>query len=98
MSVSYKNLTAILAQPAQRVVEQQTQDKRHTYQINITYAFSKMKDTVVLLFQRTHIRPLLNRLWQLMIKTIEPIRPGRSCPRRKRVKRKRFPLCYKPIH
>ena len=63
----------------------------------MTNAFSKMKDTVVLLFQRTDIRPLLNRLWQLMIKTIEPIRPGRSYPRKKRVKRKRFPMCYKPI-
>lgn len=92
-----KNFTAILAQPAQRVVEQQSQDKHHTYQINMTNAFSKMKDTVVLLFQRADIRPLLNRLWQLMIKTIEPIRPGRSYPRKKRVKPKRFPMCYKPI-
>jgi hypothetical protein len=92
-----KNLTAILTQPAQKVVEQQSQDKRYTYQINMTNAFSKMKDTMVLLFQRADIRPLLNRLWQLMIKTIEPIRPGRSYPRKKRVKRKRFPMCYKPI-
>ncbi len=92
-----KNLTAILAQPAQKVVDQQAQDKRYAYQINMTNAFSKMKDTVVLLFQRADIRLLLDRLWQLMIKTIEPIRPGRSYPRKKRVKPKRFPMCYKPI-
>ena len=92
-----KNFTAILAQPAQKIVEQQSQDKRYTYQINMTNAFSKMKDTMVLLFQRADIRPLLNRLWQLMLKTIEPIRPGRSYPRKKRVKPKRFPMCYKPV-
>jgi hypothetical protein len=92
-----KNLTTILAQPAQKVVAQQGQDKRYAYQINMTNAFSKMKDTVVLLFQRADIRPLLDQLWQLMIKTIEPIRPGRSYPRKKRVKPKRFPMCYKPI-
>lgn len=92
-----KNLTAILSQPAQQVVEQQSQDKRYTYQINMTHALAKMKDTVVLLFQWADPRPLLDRLWQLMIETIEPIRPGRSYPRHKRVKRKRFPMCYKPI-
>jgi hypothetical protein len=92
-----KNLTAILSHPAQKVVEQQGQVKRYAYQLNMTNAFSKMKDTVVLLFQRADIRPLLDQLWQLMIKTIEPIRPGRSYPRKKRVKPKRFPMCYKPI-
>lgn len=91
------NLTAILAQPAQKVVQQESQEKKYTYQINMTNAFSKMKDTVVLLLRRTNILPLLQRLWQLMIKTIEPIRPGRSYPRKKRVKPKRFSMAYKPI-
>ena len=91
------NLTAILAQPAQKVVQQESQEKKYTYQINMTNAFSKMKDTVVLLLRRANILPLLQRLWQLMIKTIEPIRPGRSYPRKKRGKPKRFPMAYKPI-
>lgn len=92
-----KNLTAILAHPAQKVVEQESQEKKHTYQVNMTNACSKMKDTVVLLLQRADIRPLLRRLWELMIKTIEPVRTGRSYPRNKRVKRRRFPMNYKPI-
>jgi len=92
-----KNLTAILAQPVQKVVTQQSQGKRYLYQINMTNAFSKMKDTVVLLFQRTDIYALLNYLWELMRKTIEPIRPGRSFSHQKRVKPVRFPMCYKPI-
>jgi hypothetical protein len=90
------NLTAILAQPAQKIVNQGNADKIHAYQINMTNALSKMKDTIVLLFQRDNILSLLQALWQLMIKTIEPIRPGRSYPRIKRVKPKRFPMCYKP--
>lgn len=91
------NLTAILAQPAQKVVQQESQEKKYTYQINMTNAFSKMRDTVVLLLRPANILPLLQRLWQLMIKTIEPIRPGRSYPRKKRGTPKRFPMAYKPI-
>jgi hypothetical protein len=63
----------------------------------MTNAFSKMKDTIVLLFQRAAILPILNRLWQVMTQVIKPIRPGRSYARKKRVKRRRFPLTYKPI-
>jgi hypothetical protein len=91
------NLTAILAHPAQKVVEQESQEKKYTYQINMTNALSKMKDTIVLLFQRTAILPILKRLWRVIIQTIEPIRPGRSYPRKKRVKRRRFAMTYKPI-
>jgi hypothetical protein len=90
------NLTAILARPAQEVVTQNDAEKKYSYQVNMTNAISKMKDTVVLLFQRNNILSLLHDLWQLIIKTIEPIRPGRSYPRTKRVKPKKFPVCYKP--
>ena len=91
------NFTAILAQPAQKVVQENSQDKQYTYQINMTNAFSKMKDTLVLLFQRPTISRLLDRFWQLITRTLEPVRPGRSYPRNKRVKRPRFPMAYKPI-
>lgn len=92
-----KNLTAILAHPAQKVVRRESQSKQYTYQVNMTNALSKMKDTVVLLFQRTNILSILKALWQQMVKTIEPIRPGRSYPHEKRVKPRRFPMTYKPI-
>ena len=92
-----KNLTSILAYPAQQVVRRNSQGKKYVYQVNMTNAFSKMKDTVVLLFQRTTILPILNRLWLVMTQVIEPIRPGRSYPRTTRVKRRRFPMTYKPI-
>lgn len=92
-----KNLAAILALPAQPVVAQQNQGKKYRYQVNMTNLLSKLKDTVVYLFCDNDILPLLEGLWQQMLKTIEPIRPNRSYPRKKRVKRKRFPTTYKPI-
>ena len=91
------NLTAILAHPAQKVVEQKSRGRKYTYQVNMTNALSKMKDTVVLLVQRTTILPILERFWQVITQTIEPIRPGRSYPHEKRVRRRRFPMAYKAI-
>lgn len=95
--VSTKNLTAILAFPAQEEVKQQSRGKKYTYQLNFTQALSKMKDTVVLLFQRADILRILTRLWEVMTRTIEPIRPGRKYPRPKSAKHKRFAVTYKPI-
>ncbi len=92
-----KNLTAIIAFPAQEEVKRQSQSKKYTYQVNFTQALSKMKDTVVLLFQRTNILYLLTCLWKLMTRTIEPIRPGRKYPRPKSVRTKRFAMTYKAV-
>lgn len=92
-----KNLTAILAHPIQAAVARASQEKQYLYRTNMTHALSKMKDTVVLLLQRANPLPLLKRLWRLMLKTIEPVRPGRAYPRKRRVKRRRFILNYKPL-
>jgi hypothetical protein len=91
------NLTAILAHPAQEVVRKNSQEKKYVYQVNMANALTKMKDTIVLLFQRTTILQILNRLWRAMTQVIEPIRPGRSYPHKKRVTRPRFPVAYKPL-
>jgi len=92
------NLTAILALPAQAVVAQQSQAKQYTYQVNFAHLLSKMKNTVVLLLCRTHIADILTSLWQIMIRVVEPIRPGRKYPRDKTTKRRRFAMTYKPLH
>lgn len=94
-AVFTKNMTALLAHPAQQAVAHQSQQKKYGYQVNMTNLLSKMKDTLVYLLRDTDIHPLLQALWQQMVKTIEPIRPGRSFPRQKRVRRKRFPMTYK---
>ena len=95
--VMTKNLTAILAHPMQAVLAQARQEKQYLYRTNMAQALSKMKDTVVLFFHRANPLPLLNGLWRLMLQTIEPVRPGRSSPREKRVKRRRFMMNYKPL-
>jgi len=94
-TVFTKNFASILARPAQDAILEQSQDKKHRYQVNMTNLISKLKDTVLHLFRDTHILDLLQTLWKQMTKTIEPIRPGRSSPRKKRVKRKRHSMNYK---
>ncbi len=96
-AVFTKNMTAILAQPAQEEVTQQSRSKKHEYQINMTNLISKMKDTVVHLLHDADIRPLLQALWQQMVRTIEPIRHERTFPRKKGVRRKRFSMNYKAV-
>lgn len=96
-TVFSKNLTAILAHPAQRIVNGQNEHKQYRYQINLTNLISKMKDTIVYLLHDADILPILQTLWEQMTKTIEPIRPGRSFPRKKSVKPKRFVMNYKAV-
>jgi hypothetical protein len=95
-AVCTKNTAAILAQPAQQVVAQQSQGKKYSYQVNMTNLLSKLKDTIAYLLQDNDLLAYLQALWQQMVKTVEPIRPGRSFPRPKKVKRKRFAMSYKP--
>jgi hypothetical protein len=92
-----KNFAAILAQPTQPVIDEQTHERKHPYQVNMTNLFSKMKDTLVLLFTRCKIIRFLNKIWKQMIKTIEPIRPLRAYERKKKMKPKRYRHSYKPI-
>ena len=76
---------------------QQSQAKKYTYQVNFAHLLSKMKDTVVLLLHRTVIADILASLWQIMLRTVEPIRPGRKYPRNKTAKRKRCAMTYKSL-
>lgn len=90
-----KNMATILAQPTQPIIAQQTATRQYRYQPNLTHLVSKFKDTIVYLLTEFHLPPLLHKLWQLIILTVEPVRPNRSFPRNKRVHRRRFPINYK---
>lgn len=92
-----KNLAAIVAQPAQQIVAEQSASKKYHYHVNMANLFSKMKDTVVSLFFSPDPFAFFNFLWHQMIHTIEPIRPKRASPRKKRVKPIRFPLNRKSL-
>ena len=91
------NLTAVLAHPTRDIIEENSKEKKHPYQLNFTQALSKMKDTIVLLFQRTNISEIISEILSIFIKTIEPVRPGRSYPRNHKVNRRGFYMAYKPI-
>ena len=91
------NLTAAITHPAQDVIPNENGQRKYAYRINVTQALSKMKDSIVLLFIRSNIKELLNKLLDLFIATIEPIRLGRKYPRKHRVQKQGFYPCYKPI-
>jgi hypothetical protein len=94
-----KNLTAILAFPTRQDIEQNNDDKLHQYQINFTQAVSKMKDTIVLLFNRPLdvAKNLIAALHDLFIKTVEPVRPNRKYPRNHKIQKRGFYPSYKPV-
>lgn len=92
-----KNIAAVLAHPSQDQVDRETSARRHRYQVNFTQLLSKLKDTVVLLFDRQRIVPLIRKIMEIAARSIEPIRPNRKCPRHKKVAVNRFRTSYKPI-
>ncbi len=94
-----KNFTSMLAHPAKEKIESRYHDAKYKYQVNFTQALSKMKDTIVLLFNRSRsvIEDLLAKLEMLFIETAEPVRPGRKFSRKQKIRRKSFYQCYKPI-
>ncbi len=79
------NLTAMVANTAQKQVAKTTSDRQHIYQINFAQALCKMKNTVVelLLFSAQKLRNRLEVLMDYMACTIEPVRKGRRYRRRK---------------
>ena len=91
------NLTAAITHPAQDIITGESEQKKYAYRINVTQALSKMKDAVVLLFKRSNIMEILNKLFALFIMTIEPVRPGRKYPRKHNIQKRGFYICYKPI-
>ena len=94
-----KNLTSVLAFPLHDKITEESASKKYRYKINFAQALSKAKNTIVLLFQRTRarIQPLLSDLHEILAKTTEAVRPGRSFPRNHKVSRRKFFINYKPI-
>jgi len=94
-----KNFTAMLAHTAKEEINNNSNGLKYKYKINITQALSKMKDTIVILFNRPYliVKELLKKLLNIFIKTVEPIRPGRKCLRKHKYQSKSFYICYKPI-
>lgn len=89
------NLTAMVANAAQKQVDKATAHRKHDYQVNFAQALSKMKNTVIELLALS-VQELLHRLEALvdyMACTIEPIRKGRSYNRSKSKSKNRIFYC-----
>jgi hypothetical protein len=55
-----------------------------------------MKGAMVRLLTRANPLDLLRRLIAIFVRTVEPVRPGRSSPRRQGPRLHGYPMAYKP--
>lgn len=92
-----KNLTAVIASTTKEAILEKSETAKHLHQINFAQAVSKMKNTIVLLFNRTtkEVFDIVNKIRKIFIQTTESVRPNRKFPRRHRVKQQRFFPEYK---
>jgi hypothetical protein len=90
------NLTAVLTRTAQDVVDDRCRDDVHPKQVNMTHARCAMKGALVRLLTRSDPLELLHALITAFARTVEPVRPGRSHPRRKGPRLHGYPMAYKP--
>jgi hypothetical protein len=92
-----KNLTSVIAYTTKEEIVKKSESLTHVHQINFVQALSKMKNTIVLLFKRSHkkVVDLVEQLRTIFIQTTEAVRPNRKYPRNHRVKQKRFFFEYK---
>jgi hypothetical protein len=98
--VLMKNIVSIFALPVNDMLaEDKAEGRKHDYQVNLTHALATSKDLIPLLFQRskTKIKLIIEALFELLRRTLEPIRPGRRYPRKHRVSVRKYFACYKPI-
>lgn len=92
-----KNFTAVIATTTRDDIIKKSETLKYVHQINFAQALSKMKGSIVLLFERSKnlISGYIEAIRKIFIKTTEGIRPNRKFPRRHRVKQKRHHLTLK---
>jgi len=89
---------AVLAFPIEEKIkrEQLTSDRKHSYKVNRTNSVAAIKDNFWALIWKKMIRPGLKAIDDILTKTTEIIRPGRSNPRKK-IKKKPPSSNYKHL-
>jgi hypothetical protein len=94
-----KTLTSILAFSISDEIEQPRKGYKHIYKINFAQALSKTKQSLVLLFLRSHRQIIrhIEDLLNIFAATLEAVRPGRKRPRNFKVSVRKFFPNYKPI-
>lgn len=96
------NLCAVLAFPIDEKVKKESKEskekseRRHTYKVNRTSAFSMTQSISIALFLKGMWQKAIEAFDNIVMKTIEIVRPGRKNPRAKKPKR-RYYMNYKPL-
>jgi len=93
--VFVKNGTLAAVTLAQEKVDEQHSKRKYRYQVNKNQAISRMKHFFIQL--KNHLEPvrLFENLIELFVKTVEPIRSGRSYPRVHKKSNKKFHITIK---
>ena len=78
-----KNLTSVLVHPTQAVIDKNNENNVYRYTRNFVQTLSKVKDVIPLLFLRSReaVCRIISDIHDIVVRTIEPIRPGRKYPR-----------------
>ena len=78
------NLAAIMAWVAQVVADRVYEDRQLSYQINFANTLSVLKNDLIRWIALGRPQDMLLRLLTEIVAEVEPVRPGRSFPRKKR--------------
>lgn len=94
-----KNLISALIYPTQAVIDKNTENRIYRYQKNLAQTLSKIKDVIPLLFLRPleAVTGLISDIHDVVVNTIEPVRPGRKFPRTFNNRGGRFHYGYQPL-
>ena len=94
-----KNLISALIYPTQEIIDKNTENRVYRYQRNFAQTVSKVKDVIPLLFIKPFeaVVGLISDIHEVVVKTIEPIRPGRKYPRNFNKRGGRFHYGYQPL-
>jgi hypothetical protein len=90
------NITSILSSSLEDQIDRKTNKTKYKYQINITTSLAKVKETLAMLFTKSNIIRIMDKLIQLFLSNLLPIRPNRSFERNKQKKR-RYHRTYLPL-
>lgn len=85
----FYNLQSIIEKQCDDFVKKVNKRRGSTYKINKNVSWGILKDKAVKLFREEGLMPLLNELEKKFCRYLEPVRPGRKCPRKR--KRTRLP-------
>jgi hypothetical protein len=92
-----KNLTMMIANSVEPLVEKNTASRKYKYQVNFTQALSAIKNVIVLLILRPRdkIHSIIEDLQAVILKCVDAIRPDRSNKRIFKKRNKKFNPAYR---